>query len=759
MDTVAIPFLPTVLWLLAGALTIIALFLAVGLYAYYRSRLQAAVEDSGDAADLAAKKQQLRADVNALQEWIQVQKLELEKIMTERIEQDKLRGELSDLEKKCADRDQENQSLRNEVGELENQKHLVDQVVRQLREEEKLLQDRIDGAKEAEGRLVGMRSELEAVEKILKAAERQSEERLKAVTDLDIRIDSLRSEKNNLDRLIEDLADQANLSKDNASSLKEEESRVKEILERTGRDLELKARELHDLHERIQRLNTEINALGQQKIDLENIIGDLNEKKREALLLKKFKEKIAGENEEINRELAINRNELARLHVEVGEFREEYTRLKRENEKMGIMLSGSRTGDDQGERLAPFSDLVLTEPECLNINKFPNFQKDNRAESEYLLELKELLFQKHKLIFPSRVIDAFHASLKCHSINPLTVLAGVSGTGKTLLPVKYAEMMGMHLLVISVQPRWDSPQDMFGFYNYLEKKYKATELARALVRMDPYNFNDEPFDKLKWARPHDRMLLVLLDEMNLARTEYYFSEFLSKLELKRDVRNPEDESKRGNAQLELDTGPEKSLMFRLWFPDNVLFVGTMNEDETTQSLSDKVLDRANILRFGKPTGKLSTLPEDDVSNDLATRAFLSHERWKEWLHPYHPNAPWFAQVTKWLTLANDALNRVGRPFAYRLEKAAYTYVANYPDVETAGRHKLAFADQVEQKIIPKLRGVDLSEPPSRYCLDELGKIIDELGDKSLIEAFRVSREESQYLGMFRWRGVSRQTDE
>ena len=78
--------------------------------------------------------------------------------------------------------------------------------------------------------------------------------------------------------------------------------------------------------------------------------------------------------------------------------------------------------------------------------------------------------------------------------------------------------------------------DLFGFYNYLEKRYKATELARALVQF-------ELFNKTNWDLPEeaeiddrsDRMLLVLLDEMNLARTEYYFSEFLSKLETRRTV--------------------------------------------------------------------------------------------------------------------------------------------------------------------------------------------------------------------------------
>ena len=122
-------------------------------------------------------------------------------------------------------------------------------------------------------------------------------------------------------------------------------------------------------------------------------------------------------------------------------------------------------------------------------------------------------------------MTAFHTALKINDTSQLTVLAGVSGTGKSLLPRRYAEAMGMHFLPIAVEPRWDSPQDLLGFYNYIEKRYRATDLARSLVHMDPYNTST-----LAEGAFRDQMMLVLLDEMNLARVEYYFSEFLSRLE-------------------------------------------------------------------------------------------------------------------------------------------------------------------------------------------------------------------------------------
>ncbi len=86
------------------------------------------------------------------------------------------------------------------------------------------------------------------------------------------------------------------------------------------------------------------------------------------------------------------------------------------------------------------------------------------------------------LAFPQRVIHAFHTSLKVQDISALVILAGISGTGKSELPQRYADYIGAQLLTLAVQPRWDSPQDLQGFYNYVEKKFKPTDLMRGLYQ-------------------------------------------------------------------------------------------------------------------------------------------------------------------------------------------------------------------------------------------------------------------------------------
>ena len=406
---------------------------------------------------------------------------------------------------------------------------------------------------------------------------------------------------------------------------------------------------------------------------------------------------------------------------------------KKEKELDGLTAGG---GEEDGKRSeAAYEDLFL-EPGALKRQDL-EVPTEAKREQNMLSQFQQYL-RGEDLYFSERVINAFHTALKCQSINPLTVLAGVSGTGKTLLPVKYAEFFGMHNLVIPVQPRWDSPQDLFGFYNYLEKKYKATDLSRCLVRMDPFNYRDKNYD---WA--HERILLVLLDEMNLARTEYYFSEFLSKLELRRASKSSDlsKEAERQRAEIVLDG------KLKLWVPQNVLFVGTMNEDESTQTLSDKVLDRSNVLRFGKPaevTDKATSKKIDKAAE------FLRYKDWKGWQKEITSSASYYADCKSWITKLNDGLEKIGRPFGYRVSDAMLLYAANYPTTD----YNLALADQVEQKILPKLRGIDVQDTASVECLNAVENVLGDL-DRELQNAFQKARDESNRLGLFTWRGVSR----
>jgi 5-methylcytosine-specific restriction endonuclease McrBC GTP-binding regulatory subunit McrB len=247
------------------------------------------------------------------------------------------------------------------------------------------------------------------------------------------------------------------------------------------------------------------------------------------------------------------------------------------------------------------------------------------------------------------------------------------------------------------------------------------------------------------------MLLVLLDEMNLARVEYYFSELLSKLEMRSRAQLGDHQMyERSAIQVQagsLKDGDEEQNR-PLFVGYNVLFVGTMNEDETTQALSDKVLDRANVLRFGKPSeGRTGGIKEREADEGC----ILHKDSWEEWITPSVQGADAEFVRTRCEKI-NNALQMVGRAFGHRIYQAIEQYVANYPSWVDDRREK-AFSDQLEQKILPKLRGLSHdTDDGLEHVFNEISEVIAELNDPDLATAFSVAREKP----VFDFKGVSRE---
>jgi hypothetical protein len=314
--------------------------------------------------------------------------------------------------------------------------------------------------------------------------------------------------------------------------------------------------------------------------------------------------------------------------------------------------------------------------------------------------------------------------------------------------------MGIHFLPIPVQPRWDGPQDLLGFFNYLEGSYKATELSRALVQFDRHE-RDWYSDEIEFL--DTRLLMVLMDEMNLARVEYYFSEFLSRLESRREIGEDDNASDRKKAEIVLDVGrtiagDETSDAGRVLAGSNVLFVGTMNEDESTLALSDKVIDRANVMRFGRPPRQSDLPTPRDEPNARRSASPLPFEVWTDWLKlGRRRELPDLVPDT--INEINDHLARIGRPFGYRPQLAIEAYVRQYPGRSNEDIN-MALADQIEQRVMPKLRGLDLSEDDAKKTIEGIQDIAQRLGDKPLVEAIaRGMRAHGGHL--FAWMGVER----
>jgi hypothetical protein len=318
--------------------------------------------------------------------------------------------------------------------------------------------------------------------------------------------------------------------------------------------------------------------------------------------------------------------------------------------------------------------------------------------------------------FPKRLVHAFHTSLKVAEMSPLAVLSGVSGTGKSSLPRLYARFGGLALCDLSVQSNWDSPQSLFGFFNSIDNRFNATDVLRAMVQMQHPQKHESYENGLS-----DRLLLILLDEMNLAHVEQYFSDILSGLGKIRG----DNEDKYLNIDLGAGMDP-----YPLRLGRNVLWVGTMNEDETTKTLSDKVIDRANLLHFPRP----KTLQRRaDVT--LAPEApLLSENAWKQWLVKKSPfTLDEIAPYKSGLEEINTRLEHVGRALGHRVWQSVEYYMANHPEVIDARQEKneealqralrRAYEDQLVLKVMPKLRGIETTGDSKRNCLDPIRSFI------------------------------------
>lgn len=269
------------------------------------------------------------------------------------------------------------------------------------------------------------------------------------------------------------------------------------------------------------------------------------------------------------------------------------------------------------------------------------------------------------------LIRAYHVALHTR---PLVILPGISGTGKTRLTRLYADAVhglastdeNPHYLIVAVQPDWHNARDLLGYYNAMTGLYHPTAFLRFLLRAaaDPL-----------------QTYFVCLDEMNLARPEYYLAPILSALETTEhimDLGTPADE-------VQMVTGEILRNPIRL--PLNVRLTGTVNVDESTYSLSDKVLDRANVIEM----------------TDVDLPAFRAAYR-----GPVDDNA-WHL-----LTQVHAIVARAGQPFGYRTLGEMLRYLEQASGILSMQQ---ALDLQLKQKVLPRLRGDD--NPRLRRVLEEL----------------------------------------
>lgn len=363
----------------------------------------------------------------------------------------------------------------------------------------------------------------------------------------------------------------------------------------------------------------------------------------------------------------------------------------------------------QFEGLREKSDSVTAFPQCRKLDA--DFGASASRQGEVVTDLEgfadEMRYRMaeandasqdgRRLNYRPEDIRLFIAGL---AMSRLHLLEGVSGTGKTTLPHAFANAVGGGVQKIEVQAGWRDKQDLLGYYNSFERVFRETACLQAL-----YKALLPPFS--------DRLIFVVLDEMNLSHPEQYFADFLSALE------DPKAQPKISIADRS-DLGDMPELMgtsggVQLLLAPNVWFIGTANQDETTFAFAPKTYDRAHIMELepnAPPTPDRPAPPRGPVSlaslKDAFGQAKQTHHREAETAAAYVRDelAPFFASAF-----------RVG--WGNRLDVHVRSFVP--VDIAAGGTFGEALDHLVATKVFRKVQGWHSLR---RDSLEELRSHID-----------------------------------
>ena len=234
--------------------------------------------------------------------------------------------------------------------------------------------------------------------------------------------------------------------------------------------------------------------------------------------------------------------------AQLSENEEEKTELQEGESRFYKLTEVDKTYADYDREAEDFDNDITLEEIC---DRFRNFACSRMG-----------------LYYDIRIIRLFVAGL---SSTRLLILQGISGTGKTSLPYAWGKFLENETQISSVQPSWRDRSELFGYFNEFTKRFSETELLKRMYE----------------ATYTDKVYFAILDEMNIARVEYYFAEMLSILEMP-----SRDEWIVDLVPSGWPTDPKHLDKGRFRLPENMWYVGTANNDDSTFAISDKVYDRA-----------------------------------------------------------------------------------------------------------------------------------------------------------------------
>ncbi|AFZ54576.1 hypothetical protein [Cyanobacterium aponinum] len=303
--------------------------------------------------------------------------------------------------------------------------------------------------------------------------------------------------------------------------------------------------------------------------------------------------------------------------TEVETLRDEKESLQVNNDRLRNALEELRK--EVGQEIEKSKDTSPF-PECIAMDENETLQTITPLEEsipnlrEFAEDLRYRIavsseHEQKRLYYSAQDIRTFLGGL---AMSRLHLLEGISGTGKTSLATAFSSAVNdpnneyklepnkrTDYKLIEVQAGWRDRQDLIGYYNAFEKRFYESEFLQALYQAQC------PFYR-------DRIYIIVLDEMNLSRPEQYFADFLSKLEQESPTLTLTTDLNRRYPALFED---HKTLKI----PENIWFIGTANQDETTLEFADKTYDRAHIMELGRNQVKFD-IPELNYRNPISYQA-------------------------------------------------------------------------------------------------------------------------------------------
>lgn len=310
---------------------------------------------------------------------------------------------------------------------------------------------------------------------------------------------------------------------------------------------------------------------------------------------------------------------------------------------------------------------ALTE---VNILRFLEKRGEKEMITSEILEHIKAYIEDKGFTYKDSLIENFYLSLKS---KPFVILAGTSGTGKTRLVKLFAEAIGAAFKLVSVRPDWSDGSDLFG-HTDLNGNFIPGPVCSAFDTA-----NKEP----------KRPVFLCLDEMNLARVEYYLSDFLSVIESR--------EKKNGHIKTESIAQYEEGI------PENLYIIGTVNMDETTFPFSKKVLDRANTIEFSY----VDLMPKQVTGEILAPQKLSNSFLCTEYLvlaTDCAANMELVEKVCSELQALNDKLVKANAHVGFRVRDEIVFYMLNNEKAGNLLSYEQAMDNEIMQKILPRIQG-------------------------------------------------------